>query len=392
MSGNRPRVRELNIIPGLLPPGPLNSITDVAGVRVGHVTLIEGDGPLVPGKGPVRTGVTAILPHDGDILAESVTGVVYTLNGVGEVTGAAEANELGSISGPIMLTNTMNVPRVADAVYDWALAHDSRMGVCHDELEPLVAECSDWYLNDIRGRHVRAEHVLAAIENASGGLPAEGAVGAGTGMSALGFKGGIGTASRILRDGAETFTVGCLALCNFGIREQLRINGVPVGQALLDWRQENRLEAMNPAAMGSSCVIVLATDLPASARQLKRLAVRAGVGLSRTGSLYGHHSGDFVIAFSTAQRHPDYEVAVVPVRRHGENPPGVDQWFQAAAEATEEAILNAIFKAATMVGRDDHISYGLPLEETVAIMRQHGYPGIRLPAPSVTLFPAAMPA
>ncbi|MBI3361207.1 MAG: P1 family peptidase, partial [Chloroflexi bacterium] len=279
MPHSRPRARDLGLAIGTLPTGRWNAITDVPDVRVGHVTLHYGEpGPLIPGLGPVRTGVTAIVPHGGDLFLEKTIGVVHRINGFGEVTNSEQVREMGVIEGPIMLTNTLNVARVADAVIDWAFARDPAMGVTTWGISPVVAECSDMYLNDIRGRHVRAGHVAAAIDGATSGPVAEGAVGGGTGMSCCEFKGGIGTSSRVVpplhlppsggergREGG--FTVGALVMSNFGRREHLIIDGVPVGRELRDWQPHPPTAGASPAryatsrqerGSGSSIIIVLA--------------------------------------------------------------------------------------------------------------------------------------
>ena len=406
MTQKRCRVRDIGLQIGSLPPGPLNAITDVAGVRVGHITLIEGEGPLVPGVGPVRTGVTAILPHSGNIFHEKVVACVHCINGFGEVTNSEQVREMGVIDTPILLTGTTNVPRAADALLDWAFTQDPEMGVTTWSPSPIVAECSDMYLSDVRGRHVRAEHVFAAIEGASAGPVAEGGVGGGTGMACCEFKGGIGTSSRVMPlahplQGMEAggFTVGVLVMSNFGRREHLLIDGVPVGRELKDWNpphpstaplRGSAQDAANPEKMGSSIIIVLATDAPLDPRQLERLSVRAGGGLARTGGLFSTSSGDFVIAFSTTNRVP--HVPEKPVIRQDivaeglldgqawPAAPPINYLLQAALEATEEAILNSMFAAETMTGRDDHVRHALPIEETVAILQKYGHAEARLPS------------
>jgi len=378
---HRPRARELGIAIGTLPTGRYNAITDVEGVLVGHVTLIEGDGPLAPGVGPIRTGVTAILPHPGDVFREKVVACVHRINGFGEVTNSEQVKEMGVIETPILLTGTQNVPRVADAVLDWAFARDAEMGVTTWGPGPVVAECSDQYLSDVRGRHVRAEHVIQAIESASGGPVAEGGVGGGTGMSCCEFKGGIGTSSRLIPQEAGGFTVGALVMSNFGRREHLIIDGVPVGRELKDWSPPP--SQIHPDRLGSSIIIVLATDAPCDPRQLERLCVRAGAGLARAGGLYSTSSGDFAIAFSTANRVPHLpEASVLHYRQMAEAlqlgqdwpaTPAINHLFQAAMEATEEAILNSMFAAETMVGRDGHTRHAIPIEEVQQIMRKYGH-------------------
>ena len=386
----RLRARDIGLSIGALPTGPVNAITDVAGVRVGHVTLIEGEGPLVPGVGPVRTGVTALLPHAGNLFRDKVAACVHRLNGFGEVTNSEQVREMGVIETPILLTGTQNVPRVADALLDWAFARDPEMGVTTWGPSPVVAECSDMYMSDVRGRHVRREHVAAAIEGAAGGPVAEGGVGGGTGMSCCEFKGGIGTSSRVIPAEAGGFTLGAMVMSNFGRREHLVIDGVPVGRELKDWEPPSRPErseakskdAGNVERHGSSIIIVLATDAPLDPRQLERVSVRAGAGLARAGGLHSTSSGDFVIAFSTTNRVPHFPAAltlqhslVAESLLAGQNwpaAPAINYLFQAAIEATEEAILNSMFAAETMVGRDHHVRHALPIEETVRILREYG--------------------
>ncbi len=373
----RPRARDMGIAPGRLPTGPLNAITDVAGVRVGHVTLIEGEGPLVPGIGPIRTGVTAILPHGGDLFLDKVIGVIYTINGFGEVTNAHQVAELGVLEGPIMITNTLNVARVADAVITWAQERNPQMGVTTWGISPIVAECSDMYLNDIRGRHVEAGHVFAAIEAAAEGLVEEGVVGAGTGMSCYGFKGGVGTSSRTVPPDSGGYTVGVLVVSNFGTREWLMIDGVPVGRLLADWPSEKSEPA---APSGGSIVIILATDAPLSDRQLGRLARRAVHGLARTGSYASTTSGDFVIAFTTANRVAHFaRDKTYPMTCMAETWQVINPFFEAVVEATEEAVLNSLFRAHTVVGRDNHVRHALPLDRVVDIIHQFGRSEVYLP-------------
>ncbi len=372
----RPRVRDFGLTLGTLPTGPFNALTDVPGVRVGHVTLVEGEGPLVPGVGPVRTGVTAIHPHPGDVFRDKVAACVHRINGFGEVTNAEMVRETGVLESPILLTGTTNVPRVADGVLDWFFARDAELGVTTWTPAPVVAECSEQYLSDMRGRALRSEHVRAALDGAAGGPVAEGGVGGGTGMMCCGFKGGIGTSSRQTPEG---WTLGALVMSNFGRREHLRVDGVPVGQALADWAPTPPPPAEQH---GSSIIIVLGTDAPLDARQLERVSVRAGGGLARVGGLYSTSSGDFAIAFSTTQRVPHAPDGPVLARHQvaeslqaGQawpDAPAINHLFQAALEATEEAILNSLFAAETMTGRDGHLLPALPLAETAAILRQHG--------------------
>jgi D-aminopeptidase len=410
----RPRARDLGIKIGRIKTGRYNAITDVAGVRVGHVTLIEGSGKLVPGKGPIRTGVTAILPHGGDLFLEKVTGAVLRINGFGEVTNSEQVHEMGFIEGPIMLTNSLNVARVADAVIDWSLDRNKAMGIETWGISPCVAETNDMYLNDIRGRHINREHVFLAIDSAKGGPVEEGAVGGGTGMICYDFKGGIGTASRKLPDKLGGYTIGVLVQTNFGWRPQLMIDGVPIGRELEHYKPVRR-KIVNPPSViasreaakqsptqsveiassqkpllamtksgrvtdGGSVIVVLATDAPCSTRILTRLAMRVQNGLARTGSHTGNTSGDFVIAFSTTRRKKHFADALTyTAEQIIEQGDLINYMFWAVVEATEEAVLNSLFKADTMVGRDDHVVPGLPIEETVALMHKYGRTQVHLP-------------
>lgn len=361
---------------GQFPTGPLNAITDVGGVRVGHVTLISGDGPLIPGSGPIRTGVTAILPHGDNLFQDKVPAAIHVINGFGKCIGQEQIDELGTLEGPIALTNTLNVGLVTNAIISWSIRENPDIGINTATVNPVVGECHDGYLNDIQGRHVRAEHVIAAIDSAAYGLVPEGNVGGGTGMSAFGFKGGIGTSSRVTSDDFGGWTVGVLVQANFGRRDQLRIDGVPVG-LLLEGRDEaSKSSALTPqpstlAPELGSIIMVVATDAPLLDRGLRRLARRAGIGLARTGSIAGNGSGDYVIAFSTATScriphdPPGLTHALEIVVEDG---PAIDALFQATVEATEEAILNALFKAETMVGRDGHVREALPLDRVREIM------------------------
>ncbi len=377
----RPRARDVGLIIGRLPTGRHNALTDVDGVLVGHVTLIEGEGPLVPGVGPIRTGVTAVRPHPGDVHREKVAGGVLRLNGFGEVTNADQVREMGVIESPILLTGTQNVPRVADAALTWAFERDPEVGVHTWAPSPIVAECSDMLLNDVRGRHVNRQHVIAAIDGAKSGPVAEGGVGGGTGMSCCEFKGGIGTSSRVLPAEGGGFTLGVLVMSNFGRREHLIVDGAPVGRELADWNPPPPTEP-GPDQSGSSIIIVLATDAPLNARQLERVSARAGAGLARTGGMFSTSSGDFVIAFSTSNRVPhNPPAAVVEQRVVAESLLAGQAWpasaainylFQAAIEATEEAILNSMFAAETLTGRDGHTRHAIPIEETTAILRRYG--------------------
>jgi D-aminopeptidase len=361
----RPRLREAGIGIGELPPGSLNAITDVAGIRVGHATLVAGEGPLRPGQGPVRTGVTVVLPHGGNLFRQKVRGAVHTINGFGKVCGFEEVRELGVIEAPIALTSTLNVGRVADALVTYALHQSPEIGIRTHSVNVVVGECNDGFLNDIQGRHVRAEDVQQALEAAAEGPVAEGAVGAGTGTSCFGWKGGIGTASRIVPAAAGGYTVGALVQSNFGRPQDLTIRGVPVGQRLVPPG-----DRIPPPREQGSIMMVLATDAPLDARQLGRLCRRAGVGLARTGSHHAHGSGDFVIAFSTAQRLDHQPAALTMTATILADERAAMTWlFPAVAECVEEAILNSLFRAETVVGRDGNVRHALPLEDVLAMVR-----------------------
>ena len=379
---HRPRARDAGIIVGVLPAGTLNAITDVAGVRVGHATIMKGES--------VRTGVTAVLPHEGNLFREKVPGAIFVGNGFGKLMGSTQVEELGEIETPILLSSTLSVPRVADALLDYMLALPGNEEV--RSVNPLVAETNDGFLNDIRGRHVTREDVFSAIKNARGGAVEEGAVGAGTGTVAFGFKGGIGTSSRKLPATLGGYIVGVLVQTNYG--GVLTINGAPVGRELGKFYLKEELEraagnvrrddkhsnkqqasALQNSADGS-IIIVVATDAPLDARNLKRLAARAIMGLARTGASGSNGSGDYAIAFSTAP-----EIRVRAIRdRNSPNVPrelkllandAMSPLFLAAIEATEEAIYNSLFRATTITGQGNTVE-ALPLERTLEILRKHG--------------------
>ena len=356
------RARDLGIIIGRYLPGPWNAITDVAGVKVGHVTLINGNGPLIPGKGPVRTGVTVILPRD-DVWHKKAPAGAFVLNGTGEMTGLAWVAEAGFLEYPIALTNTLNVPRVANGVMSWMFKHNPEIGITDDTLTPVVAECDDSRLNDSRGRHVSEDDVVRALEEATSGPVTEGTVGAGTGMIAYQFKGGIGTSSRRLSEENGGYTIGVLVNANHGRRYELTIAGVPVGRL---WQEKEHdmesaglLENENIAKLSKreqlgdqgSIIIVIATDAPVDSRQLQRMARRAALGLARTGATSHHGSGDFILAFSTANEIPHYPDTPTFLMTHMADT-HLNPIFAATVEATEEAIINALITATTVVGRD----------------------------------------
>jgi len=344
------RARDLGIAPGALAPGPLNAITDVAGVRVGQTTVIDGD--------TVRTGVTAILPHDGNLFQEKVAGAVFVGNAFGKLAGSTQVNELGTIETPIVLTNTLAVGTAVEAVVRWTLAQPGNENV--RSVNALVGETNDGTLNDIRGIHVTREHVAGAIANAKGGPVDEGAVGAGTGTIAFGWKGGIGTSSRVVRIGSGTWTVGVLVQTNYG--GKLVIDGAPV------WKEV--VPSPPRATPDGSCMIVVATDAPVDARALQRLAARAVFALARTGSMYSNGSGDFAIAFST---HASQRVttATTPQQRVVLPTDSVSSLFEAVLDATEEAVDNSLLRA-TDVTANGRTIHALPIEQVKAILRKYG--------------------
>jgi D-aminopeptidase len=382
---SRPRLRDLGLTIGSLPPGPHNTITDVGDVRVGHTTLVSGHGPLRPGQGPVRTGVTVVLPHGGDPFRRQVRAAVHTINGFGKVRGFEQVRELGLVESPIALTNTLNVGLVADALVQYAVRHNPDIGIRTSTANVLVGETHDGYLNDIQGRHVRADHVWAAIESAAPGPVVEGAVGAGTGTTCYGWKGGIGTASRVVPPDAGGYIVGALVQSNFGRAPGLIVCGVPVGKQVRPPRAAGAPAGPTPPGDGGSVMIVLATDAPLTERQLRRLCVRATAGLARTGSRYGHGSGDFVITFSTA-----WQVEHPPSALTAEQTVLADEgramyWlFPAVVESVEEAVLNSLFRAETVVGRDNHVRHALPVEEVVDLVQRCRAPLALGDVPSAT--------
>ena len=372
------RTRDLGISIGLGRPGPLNAITDVAGVRVGHATIIEGDGPLVVGQGPVRTGVTVVVPRGPDDWREPVFAGCHRLNGNGELTGLEWVRESGKLTTPIAITNTHSVGVVRDAVVAAAVEHTDREATWWSL--PVVGETYDGLLNDINGFHVRDEHLRAALDSATGGPVAEGNVGGGTGMVCHEFKGGIGTASRVLPADRGGHTVGVLVQANYGKRAWLRVDGVPVGAEIAiddvpsPYDQSRRTAAAPPPGSGS-IIIVVATDAPLLPHQLERLSQRAGLGLARAGGTGGHTSGDLFIAFATGNRLPVEDedhprLLTYDVRAVGDLV--IDALFDATIEATEEAIINALVAAETMTGRDGNTAYALPHDRLLEVMTRYG--------------------
>lgn len=382
-SETRPHVQDLGIRIGQYEQGPWNAITDVAGVKVGHLTLYEGNGALAPGKGPVRTGVTVIIPRD-EIWRKKAPAGAYVLNGTGEMTGLAWVEESGFLEYPIALTNTLNVPRVADGVMDWMIKHNPEIGITDDTLTPVVAECDDSRLNDSQGRHVSPSDVVQALESASTGPVQEGSVGAGTGMVSYQFKGGIGTASRALPENLGGYRLGVLVNANHGRRPELTVSGVPVGRL---YPSQSDVNGKTPPGSTSSStslehtafqrrqdsgsiIVIIATDAPLDARQLRRVARRATLGLARTGSISHHGSGDFILAFSTANvipHDPDQPTFTMTYLADTY----LNPLFQATVEATEEAILHALLQATTVTGRDGRTFEAISIETLQAILKNH---------------------
>ncbi len=366
-SQSAPRARDLGV-PFDGTPGPLNAITDVRGVEVGETTLISGNGALKVGEGPIRTGVTVIFPR-GKSNSDPVYAGWFTQNGNGEMTGTTWVEESGFLESPVAITNTHSVGVVRDAIIAWGVKHNT---LSQPWSLPVVAETWDGWLNDINGFHVKPEHVFSALDGAQSGAVDEGAVGGGTGMVCYGFKGGIGSASRVLTKEQGGYTVGVLVQCNCGRRPQLTIAGVPVGKLI---PQDVPYSMFKDETVGEkegdvgSIIIVVATDAPLLPHQLKRIARRATMGLARTGSTSGNGSGDIFIAFSTANPHADAEPGpntVLAVSNERISP-----LFNATAEATEEAIVNAMVGAKTMTGIDGHTAIGLPHEQLQKALKEY---------------------
>ena len=349
-TAQRKRARDLGVEIGILKTGKWNSITDVVGVKVGHSSIIDGKN--------IRTGVTIIKPHDRDLFNEKVTAAVYVINGFGKAIGFTQVEELGTIETPIALTNTLNVFLVGDAIVEYMISNNSKIR----SVNPVVGETNDGGLNDIQGRHVKTKHVLDAIKNAKSGPVKEGSVGAGTGTRALGFKGGIGTSSRVLPQQLGGFTVGVLVQSNFG--NSLIINGAPIGRELKKSLLNNNIPYEDDEG---SCMIVIATDAPLSNRNLKRVAKRAIIGIGKVGGIASNGSGDYVIAFST---YPDKSIDTLTSSRTSVNNRSMTAIFQAATEATEEAIINSLFMAETItssIGKSE----ALPIDKTLKILKKY---------------------
>ncbi|MDD8020746.1 MAG: P1 family peptidase [Acidobacteriota bacterium] len=353
----RPRARDLGLKIGVLETGPFNAITDVAGVRVGHQTVVKGT--------EIRTGVTAILPHEGNIFQEKVPAAICVANGFGKLTGSTQVEELGYLETPVILTNTLSVPVACQAVIDYILALPGNEQV--ESVNPVVGETNDGWLNDIRARVISQEDVLSAIDRAVGGQVEEGSVGAGTGTMCFDFKGGIGTASRKLSPQRGGYTVGILVQTNFGGR--LEINGITIDKIL-----NKKIRGSDKPGYGQadgSCLIVVATDAPLDSRNLRRLASRALAGIARTGGYYANGSGDYAVAFSTASQvryrpnEPGLTIELEVLRNEA-----MTALFQAAVEASEEAILNSLFKATPIKGRKGHTGQALPVEQLRAYLEK----------------------
>jgi len=359
-SDPRPRAIDLGLKVGVLPSGPLDAVTDVAGVAVGQTTIIRGDN--------IRTGVTAIVPHPGNLFREKVPGGIFVGNGFGKLAGSTQVEEMGDIETPILLTSTTSVPRVADALISYMLALAGNEDVL--SINPLVGETNDGYLSDIRGRHITPEDVFAAIKNAKAGPVEEGAVGAGTGTVAFGWKGGIGTASRQVPAKFGGYTVGVLVQTNYG--GVLTIGGAPVGQELGQYYLREEVQRAVKDSGNGSVMMVVATDAPMDARNLKRLAARAWLGVARTGSSASNGSGDYAIAFSTA---PQVRIMTQDksLTRHLEviTNDAMSPLFEAVIEATEEAVYNSIFRATTTTS-NGHSVQALPIEQTKEILKKYG--------------------
>lgn len=361
---DRPRCREAGITIGTLSPGPVNSLTDIPGVRVGHTTLhFESE------AGVARTGVTAIWPGPPDLVREPILAGSFVLNGFGEITGRTATDEWGVASTPIVLTATMSVGIVYHAVQQYMCQRDPELGR-RELVIPLVGECDDSFLNDSRAFHVEPEHVFAALDGATDEVVEEGCVGAGTGMQCFQFKGGIGSSSRQLDEKDGGFVVGVLAQTNLGAREELTIGGVPVGRHIPDLMPEGRLpDYWGECGNGGSCIVVVGTNAPLGVHQVRKLAKRAALGLARVGSVGANCSGELMLAFTTANRGGFggrllRDVEVMNDRR-------VDVIYQAVIEATEEAVVNSLFGATTTVGRDGHTLHALPTDRTLEIMERY---------------------
>jgi D-aminopeptidase len=362
----KPRARDLGV-PFDGTPGKFNAITDVPGVLVGHTTLISGEGKLQVGKGPVRTGVTAVLPRGKDSMNDAVFAGWFSQNGNGEMTGTTWVEESGFLEGPVMITNTHSVGVVRDAVIQWRVEHGQPDPTGYWWSLPVVAETWDGWLNDINGFHVKPEHAFHAIDTAHGGLVEEGAVGGGTGMVCNGYKGGIGTSSRQLDAKLGGYTVGVLVQCNYGSRQNLRIAGIPVGREI----PADDPYAYQPSEISErgSIIVVIATDAPLLSHQLKRLARRVSLGLGRNGSISGNGSGDIFMAFSIANPHAEDGKEPVNIKMLPND--NLDPIFAATVQAVEESIVNAMIAAETMTGIENHKVIALPHDKLREVLRKY---------------------
>ncbi len=360
----RRRLRQLGIRIGRYQTGRYNAITDVPGVRVGQITLIDGSGELRVGEGPVRTGVTAILPN-ADIFSQRAIGSAFILNGAGEVSGLTQVTEWGLIETPIILTNTLAVGTCSDAVVRYMVERHPGIGIEHDVIIPVVGECDDSWLNDIGGGHIKDEHVYEALEKASDGPVAEGNVGGGTGMITCDFKAGIGTSSRRLPHHDGGYTIGVLVMSNFGKMRDLRLDGIPIGEIIIQRFRDKRLRD----SVAGSIIVVVATNAPLSAHQVARLCKRSALGIGRVGSFAEHGSGEIIVGFSTANAVPRetnkmiYKMKILLDR-------AIDPLYRAVEEATEEAILNSMFMADTLDGHSDNVAYSLPINDVMEIVKE----------------------
>jgi D-aminopeptidase len=365
MGQERKRARAAGIRIGHYPTGRFNAITDVPGVRVGHSTILRGEGALRPGEGPVRTGVTAILPHAGNIFADRAVGSGFVLNGAGEVSGLTQLMEWGLIETPILLTNTLSVGKVSEAAVKYLVEHNPGIGDELDVVIPVVGECDDSWLNDAAGRHVRTEHVYEALDGASSGPVVEGSVGGGTGMVTCDFKAGIGTASRKLPQVEGGYTVGVLVMSNFGRMVDLRIDGIPAGELLAPKYVAHARRRENYG----SIIVVVGTNAPLLPHQIGRLCKRAALGVGRVGSHAEHGSGEIVIGFSNANSVPR-ETRKMVYRMKALLDSSIDPLYKATVQATEEAILNAMCAADTLEGHSGHVAPALPLDEVAELVRR----------------------
>jgi D-aminopeptidase len=361
MNESAPRARDAGVRIGALPPGQKNALTDLAGVRVGHATVSFADGATA-----ARTGVTAIWPADGDLVHNPLQGGSYVLNGFGEITGRTAVDEWGTLSTPILLTATMSLGIVYHACLEYLSRRDRSLGLT-ELVIPVVGECDDSFLNHSRGFHVTREHVFTALDSAHDGYVEEGCVGAGTGMQCFEFKGGIGSSSRIAGD----HTVGVLVLTNLGTRELLTIDGVPVGRELPELAPQGQLPSYwGEAGNGGSCIVVVGTDAPIDSRRARKLAKRSGLGLAKVGSVGANSSGELMFAFTTANRGDLTNVGSQSLEIMSDR--AIDVLYQAVIEATEEAVVNALFAANTTTGRDGNCLHALPLQRTLDILARHG--------------------